>query len=189
MKKILAVITIAFGLNCTSHAAAESNGLNGMLLGAGGGALVGQAIGRDTKGTLIGTAVGSVLGYAIGNGMDRSGGGYRTTQVYQPPIYESSRVVVLRPESQETCRETEMLATIDGRPEKVYGTACWQDGEWVRLADERPRPVISETVILYEDRWRGDHHRRHGHYRPDFRRGGGHGRHDHQSRVIYRAGW
>lgn len=39
--------------------------------GAGFGAIVGQAIGRDTKSTLIGAALGGALGYIVGNEMDK----------------------------------------------------------------------------------------------------------------------
>ncbi len=44
----------------------------GTLLGAGVGALAGQAIGGDTKATLIGTAVGAGAGYVIGNESDKA---------------------------------------------------------------------------------------------------------------------
>jgi uncharacterized protein YcfJ len=44
----------------------------GALLGAGVGALAGQAIGGDTEATLIGTAVGVGAGYIIGNESDKS---------------------------------------------------------------------------------------------------------------------
>ncbi len=43
----------------------------GALLGAGLGALAGQAIGRDTKSTLIGAGIGAGLGYVIGNEKDK----------------------------------------------------------------------------------------------------------------------
>ena len=45
---------------------------SGALLGAGVGALAGQAIGGDTKATLIGTAVGAGAGYVIGNESDKA---------------------------------------------------------------------------------------------------------------------
>ena len=44
----------------------------GSLIGAGLGALAGQAIGGDTKATVIGTAVGAAGGYMIGNESDKS---------------------------------------------------------------------------------------------------------------------
>jgi hypothetical protein len=43
----------------------------GGLLGAGIGALAGQAIGGNTEATLIGTGVGAVAGYVIGNESDK----------------------------------------------------------------------------------------------------------------------
>ena len=43
----------------------------GSLLGAGIGALAGQAIGGNTTGTLIGTGVGAGVGYIIGNESDK----------------------------------------------------------------------------------------------------------------------
>ena len=45
---------------------------SGALLGAGIGALAGQAIGHDTESTLIGTAVGAGAGYVIGNESDKA---------------------------------------------------------------------------------------------------------------------
>jgi uncharacterized protein YcfJ len=47
------------------------NTQSGALLGAGAGALAGQAIGRDTKGTLIGAAVGTLVGAIAGNAYDQ----------------------------------------------------------------------------------------------------------------------
>ena len=44
----------------------------GALLGAGYGALGGQAIGGNTESTLIGTGVGTAAGYMIGNEIDKS---------------------------------------------------------------------------------------------------------------------
>ncbi len=43
----------------------------GTLAGAGVGALVGQAIGRNTAGTLIGAGVGAGAGYLIGSESDK----------------------------------------------------------------------------------------------------------------------
>ena len=44
----------------------------GALLGAGVGALAGQAIGGNTEATVIGTAVGAGAGYIIGNESDKA---------------------------------------------------------------------------------------------------------------------
>lgn len=44
---------------------------SGSLLGAGVGALAGQAIGGNTEATLIGAGVGAGAGYIIGNESDK----------------------------------------------------------------------------------------------------------------------
>ena len=62
----------------------------GALLGAGIGALAGQAIGHDTKATLIGAAVGTGAGYIIGNESDKAKRG--PSREYQPaPVYSDDR--------------------------------------------------------------------------------------------------
>jgi phage tail tape-measure protein len=48
-----------------------SDAEQGSLLGAGAGALVGQAIGGNTTGTLIGAGVGAAVGYGVGNESDK----------------------------------------------------------------------------------------------------------------------
>ncbi len=67
-RRLLAVSLIA--------AAGLSGGCNDAqswaLLGAGVGALAGQAIGGDTGATVIGTAVGAGIGYAVGNESDKA---------------------------------------------------------------------------------------------------------------------
>ena len=65
-----------FGLAAAITAAAViSTGCNdaqsGALLGAGVGALAGQAIGGNTSATLIGTGIGAGAGYIIGNESDK----------------------------------------------------------------------------------------------------------------------
>ena len=61
----------------------------GALLGAGIGALAGQAIGHDTEATLIGVAIGTGVGYVIGNESDKeraaAGSSYRYDQTAAPP--------------------------------------------------------------------------------------------------------
>ena len=61
----LALAASFSGLGCASK------GQTGAVGGAGLGALIGQAIGRNTAGTLIGAGVGTGLGYIIGNEMDK----------------------------------------------------------------------------------------------------------------------
>lgn len=63
----------AFSLLCGALLATgcRDDAQTGALVGAGGGALAGQAIGGNTQSTLIGAGAGAVAGYMIGNEMDK----------------------------------------------------------------------------------------------------------------------
>jgi len=149
--------------------------------GAAGGAILGQAIGRNTRGTLLGTAIGGVLGYMVGNEMDK-GQGQPSQRYYPPP-----RVVQQYEESAPAdCREVEVLATVDGRPERVYSTACYENGAWVLQDSGR---VVSQTVIIDRSRYEPP---RWGHYRGherEYWRPAGHFARERQcdnNRIIFR---
>ncbi len=62
------------------------NTQRGALLGAGVGALIGQAIGRNTEGTLIGLASGTILGAFVGNAVDQDYQALRDAANYQKPV-------------------------------------------------------------------------------------------------------
>ena len=66
---ILLLVAVSFGL--VFVAGCESDAQTGALIGAGVGALAGQAIGGDTEGTLIGVGAGAAGGYMIGNESDK----------------------------------------------------------------------------------------------------------------------
>jgi len=72
---ILSLTLVTFLCSCAGTTKQESGAKTGVLIGAAGGALLGQAIGRNTTGTLIGAgigaAVGGLAGHQIGAYMDR----------------------------------------------------------------------------------------------------------------------
>ena len=72
-------IVILFILGTTFSACCGTgyNTQKGAAIGAGIGALAGQAIGHDTESTLIGTAAGTLLGAITGNAVDQRMAGYR----------------------------------------------------------------------------------------------------------------
>ena len=68
MKSIIQTITLLCFIIFTSHQSqADDKAVNGLLIGMGSGALLGQVIGGDTESTVMGTAVGGILGYVIGS--------------------------------------------------------------------------------------------------------------------------
>ena len=77
MKKWIILMMI---LGLTAMGCANTSRYNtqrGAAIGAGLGALAGQAIGNNTKSTLIGTGVGTLLGTIVGNGIDQQEEEYR----------------------------------------------------------------------------------------------------------------
>jgi len=162
---ILIAAALVSGLAATT-VQARDRGINGLIIGAGSGALAGQAIGRDTEATLIGTAIGGVLGYIAGNEMDKAAYGapvsYRDNR--QRPVRRYAAAVPApryRREDGKICRETEMLAEIDGRPERVYGIACLENGEWVAFAPARQARWDDDDDDDDDHHHRRKHHARH----------------------------
>jgi len=72
MKKLHTItLTLASIATIGMTGCAETGAEKGALIGAGGGALLGQAIGGDTKSTMIGAALGGITGAAIGDYQDK----------------------------------------------------------------------------------------------------------------------
>lgn len=120
----------------------------GSATGAAVGGYVGSQIGKGNgrlAATAAGTLVGTLIGGSIGASMDEldymktnralenARTGYSTS--WQNP--DTGRHFSVTPTqtyhtAQGPCREYRTDATIDGRYETVYGTACRQaDGRWV----------------------------------------------------------
>ena len=70
-KMITILLVFAVSLGLASVGGCESDAQTGALIGAGVGAIAGQAIGGDTEGTLIGAGAGAAGGYMIGNESDK----------------------------------------------------------------------------------------------------------------------
>jgi len=147
MKKITLCLLPVIFLGLTSCANEYSKGQQGALIGAGSGAIIGQAIGRNKEATLIGIAVGTLLGYIVGNEMDKQdrqelnhayefGPSGQSTGWRNPDSGKSYQVIpqpayVQPSQPDRPCRRAEILATIDGRTEKTYTTACRNNaGHW-----------------------------------------------------------
>ena len=77
MKQIMIrffIITLlsSFAISCATVPRDRYNTQKGAATGAGIGAIMGQAIGRDTEGTLLGAGIGTLLGAIVGNAVDQS---------------------------------------------------------------------------------------------------------------------
>lgn len=130
-KWILIILVLALSMGSVSISSAGDRAVGGLYLGAGSGALIGQAIGRNTEATLLGTAIGGVLGYIIGNEQEKA---YAYTR---EPVYTS------------TCREAEILGTVDGEPGRIRTVVCRDAyGRWV--VDPNRQVVRTRTVIYRE---------------------------------------
>ncbi|MDG1898657.1 MAG: glycine zipper domain-containing protein [Phycisphaerales bacterium] len=69
--KIVRLSAVSVLGGCLFITGCRDDAQTGALVGAGGGALAGQAIGGNTGSTLIGAGAGAVAGYMIGNEMDK----------------------------------------------------------------------------------------------------------------------
>lgn len=68
---IITLMLVVVISSCATVPKDRYNTQKGAAIGAGAGALIGQAIGRNTEGTLIGMAAGTVLGALVGNAIDQ----------------------------------------------------------------------------------------------------------------------
>jgi outer membrane lipoprotein SlyB len=73
-KTILSLLLLSvmfLSVSCATIPEDRYNTQKGAVIGAGIGALLGQAIGRDTEGTLLGAGIGTVIGAIAGNAVDQ----------------------------------------------------------------------------------------------------------------------
>ena len=131
-------------LTMTACATQEQTGrLLGGAAGAAAGSQVGDGTGR-TVATIGGAILGAVLGGAIGGRMDDNDRAVSAAALENSRVGQSTRWVnpdtgnsyEIQPtrtfeSNSGPCRDYTMNAVIDGRNEKIEGTACRQaDGSW-----------------------------------------------------------
>ena len=140
---MLALLVISLGnLSCTSTNKAQQGAGIGVLTGGLAGALL---AGDKEMGALIGAGIGGIIGYIIGNEMDKNdmaklnnvyerSPSYHTTE-WTNPDTGASYAVTPQPafiDNEYWCRNAEINAIIDGKPEVVNAKACRNNnGNWV----------------------------------------------------------
>jgi surface antigen len=134
------LITAILGASLITSACA-TKGETGMATGAVGGGLIGGAIG-GTSGALIGAALGGAVGYGVGRSMDIEDQrrmsyaleANRQAQWVNPnsgTTYQMQPTGTYYSNQGQECRRFSIMADVDGRPERMNGTACRQpDGSW-----------------------------------------------------------
>ena len=151
------ILTLALSfllVSCATVPYDRYNTQKGAAIGAGAGALIGQAIGGNTEGTLIGLAAGTILGALVGNAVDQDYEAARDAAQYgKPVIYydKSGHAVEAIPEG-----------TDDLNCQKVR-KRIWEDGQLVKETVEEicgPRapvvryyPAPPPPPAYYYERW------------------------------------
>jgi len=147
LKKLMLISSIGAALVVSGCTTVPTQEEQGVIIGAIAGGILGYQIG-DGSGqaiaTMVGTMAGAMIGGSIGRHMDEQDQmntslalenvrtGVPTTWRNPDTGYEYA---VTPTNTYETdsgpCREYTMDATIGGKTEQVYGTACRQaDGSW-----------------------------------------------------------
>lgn len=148
MKQFMTMImTVVFGLSVTACADMNKQDV-GTITGAAAGGVLGSTIGGG-DGRLVavgvGALVGALVGGAIGKSMDeqdrmKMGQALESNNVGQPAYWRNAKTGTsykvtptknVKVGSNKYCREYQTTATIGGKQERMYGTACRQpDGSW-----------------------------------------------------------
>lgn len=145
--KLLAIGSLITIYGCAQQSANEQSGeVVGGVLGGVLGSQVGKGSGR-TAATIVGTIIGAVIGGNIGRTMDDVDR-MKTAQTLEynrdrqastwvnPNTGNDYTTIPTRTydSAQGPCREYTVEATIGGKKEQVYGTACRQeDGSWKNM--------------------------------------------------------
>jgi len=140
MKKYhVVILTLALSVlltSCVYYPYGYYNTQVGAAVGAGTGALIGQAIGGNAESTLIGLAAGTIIGALVGNAVDQDYQAAREAAQYNKPViyYDSSGHAV----------EAIPQATNDPNCQKVT-KRIWENGTLVKETTEEvcttPPPV------------------------------------------------
>lgn len=137
------IVTICICALAFSIGGCQTRAQTGSALGAGIGALAGQAIGRNTKATLIGTAIGAGAGYLIGNDQDKKAA--KAYDFSQPTALTGTKWKVISLVMEEK-PEFETM-TVEFRPDGKIVTTRYESGGTMTITEERYR-IVGNTLII-----------------------------------------
>mgnify|MGYP001819277027 FL=1 len=203
MKKYnLVILSLTFYfllVSCAHYPPDRYNTQKGAVVGAGTGALIGQAIGGNTQSTLIGLTAGTILGALVGNAVDQDYQAVRdAAQNSKPVIYydKSGHAVEAIPEgtNEQNCQTVRKRIWEDGKLVKeTVEEVCSPPTPAIRYYPAPPPPAyyygwlgwpVYPRFSFYFGRPYYHVYYRNGHYRPP------HYRHGHKRHHNYRhRGW
>ncbi len=124
-KKLSLLTLMVVWLSQLGCAYSNDRAVDGLILGGTGGALVGQAIGRNTEATIIGATVGGLLGLIVGSDIE--------SHSYGPtPHYSNNRHHRIKKKHYsfnnygQRCRETVTVIHRGNHNKRVVSTNCWK---------------------------------------------------------------
>jgi hypothetical protein len=124
-------------VSCAYYPYGRYNTQVGAAVGAGTGALIGQAIGGNTESTLIGLAAGTIIGALVGNAVDQDYQAARDAAQYNKPVIyydKNGRAVEAVPE-----------AGTDPNCRKIT-KRIWENGELVK---ETVEEICEPSAVRY----------------------------------------
>ena len=141
------VLAVCLALALAGCSTAPTKQDQGMLIGAIAGGILGHQVGGGSGqvlATMVGTVAGAAIGGSIGRTMDdydrmNTAAALENVRTGVPSAWvnpDTGYEYVVTPTNTYDsgtgpCREYTMDATIGGKTEQVYGTACRQaDGSW-----------------------------------------------------------
>jgi surface antigen len=145
--QVKSVIAVCVALTLFGCSTAPSKQDQGMIIGAIAGGILGHQVGGGSGqvlATMIGTVAGAAIGGSIGRTMDdydrmNAAAALENVRTGVPSTWvnpDTGYEYVMTPTNTYDsgtgpCREYTLDATIGGKTEQIYGTACRQaDGSW-----------------------------------------------------------
>jgi uncharacterized membrane protein len=193
MKYHMVIITLILSVllvSCAHYPPDRYNTQAGAVTGAGMGALIGQAIGRNTQGTLIGLAAGTIIGALVGNAIDQDYQAARDAAYYDKPVIyydKNGHAVEAIPEGSNdpNCQKVRKRVWENGKMIKeTVEEVCSSPPPVVRYYPPPPPPAYYygwwgwPVVPYFSFNFGGSYF--HGYYRSHY-----HGHHP----YAYRRGW
>jgi len=145
--QVKSIIAVCVALTLFGCSTAPSKQDQGMIIGAIAGGILGHQVGGGSGqvlATMVGTVAGAAIGGSIGRTMDdydrmNTAAALENVRTGVPSSWvnpDTGYEYVMTPTNTYDsgtgpCREYTLDATIGGKTEQVYGTACRQaDGSW-----------------------------------------------------------